>query len=119
MNNKKKEEEFYMTDEHKHDESCDCGCEEMMDVLVLVDEEEQEHEFELIGELEVDGSNYKVLIPLDEEIEADEDEEEVVILKAVLDENGEELLSDIEDDEEWEKVADAWDEALASGQFDD
>jgi len=106
-----------MADEHKHEEGCDCGCEEMMDVLVLIDEEDQEHEFELIGELEVDGANYKVLVPLDEETEDDE-EEEVIILKAVLDENGEELLSDIEDDEEWEKVADAWDEALSSGQFD-
>ena len=111
-----------MADEHTHDGhcdcGCDCGCEDEMEVLVLVDDEDQEHEFELIGELEVDGANYKVLIPLDGE-ESNEEEEEVVILKCVLDENGEELLSDIEDDEEWEKVADAWDEALESGEFDD
>ena len=29
-----------------------------------------------------------------------------------VDENGEEILTDIEDDEEWEKVADAWQEAI-------
>ena len=108
-----------MADEQKHEHGCDCGCEdEMMDVLVLVDDEDKEHEFELIGELEVDGANYKVLIPLDELEDEDAEEEEVVILKSTLDENGEELLSDIEDDEEWEKVADAWDEAMESGQFD-
>ena len=106
-----------MADEHIHDEHCDCGCEDEMEVLVLVDDENQEHEFELIGELDVDGQNYKVLIPLDEE-ESDEEEEEVLILKSILDENGEEVFVDIDDDEEWEKVADAWDEALENGDYD-
>ena len=56
-----------------------------------------------------------VLIPLDEEETADEDEDiEVIILKVVHDEEGNEFLSDIEDDEEWERVADAWQELVES-----
>jgi uncharacterized protein YrzB (UPF0473 family) len=52
-------------------------------------------------------------VPLEEEEELDEEEEvEVVILKVVFDEEGNEFLGDIEDDEEWEKVADAWQELV-------
>ena len=35
-----------------------------------------------------------------------------IILKVVFDEEGNEFLADIEDDEEWEKVADAWQELV-------
>lgn len=87
-------------------------------VLVLVDDEGQEHEFELLAELEIENQNYRVLIPLDEEDEECEcgseecEDAEVVILKVIYDEEGNEFLSDIEDDEEWEKVADAWQELV-------
>lgn len=85
-------------------------------ILVLVDEDGEEHEFELLAELEIEDQSYRVLIPVDEEDEeTDEDEEvEVVILKVVYDEEGNEFLGDIEDDEEWEKVADAWQELADS-----
>lgn len=92
--------------------------EEEIPVLVLVDEEGVEHEFELLAELEIDDATYRVLVPLFAEDEDDEsDEVEVVILKVVYDEEGNEFLSDIEDDEEWEKVADAWQELVESEDF--
>jgi uncharacterized protein YrzB (UPF0473 family) len=81
--------------------------EEMDDVLILIDEEEQEHPFQMIDMVEVDGSQYAVLVPLEE----GSDEEEAIILKIVVDENGEEVLYDIEDDEEWEKVVDIWNDS--------
>ena len=81
--------------------------EEMDNVLILVDEEDQEHPFEVIDMVEVDGSQYAVLVPLEE----GSDEDEAIILKIVLDENGEEVLYDIEDDEEWEKVVDIWNDS--------
>lgn len=94
--------------------------EEEFPILVLVDEDDQEHEFELVAELEIENENYRVLMPL-EEIETDEDEEteeaELVILKVVTDEEGNELLADIEDDEEWEKVADAWQELVENEEI--
>lgn len=85
-------------------------------ILVLVDDEGIEHQFELLAELEIEDECYRVLIPMDEESEEelddDDDEAEVVILKVIHDEEGTEFLGDIEDDEEWEKVADAWQELV-------
>lgn len=90
--------------------------EEMFDdieIIELVDDEGNEHLFELVAELEMEGNLYKVLIPYDENAEEDEETEvEVIILKSQTDENGEEFLVDIEDDDEWEKVADAWQELM-------
>ena len=80
--------------------------EEFDDVLVLIDEENQEHSFQMIDMIEVDGSQYAVLAPMDE----GSDEDEAIILK-VVNEDGEDVLYDIESDEEWEKVVDLWNEA--------
>ena len=81
--------------------------EELDDVLILVDEENQEHPFQMIDMVEVDGNKYAVLVPLEE----GSDEDEAIILKIVEDENGEVVLYDIEDDEEWEKVVDIWNDS--------
>ncbi len=61
-------------------------------ILILIDEEGAEHEFELLAELEIDNEKYRVLVPFDEENddELDEEEVEVVILKVVVDEEGNE-----------------------------
>ena len=93
--------------------------EEEYPVLVLVDEEGVEMEFELIAELDIQESKYRVLLPLDEfffeEAEDSESDGEVeaggvVIFKVMYDEEGNEFLADIDDDEEWEMVADVWQE---------
>jgi uncharacterized protein YrzB (UPF0473 family) len=81
-------------------------------VLVLVDDEGIEHQFELLAELEIEETIYRVLIPLEDEEEEEEEECEVIILKVVYDEEGNEFLSDIDDEEEWEMVADAWQELV-------
>lgn len=87
-------------------------------ILVLVDDEGVEHQFELLAELEIEDDKYRVLVPIDEDEEEDEDAEvEIVILKVVYDEDGNELLADIDDDEEWEMVADAWQELVESEEL--
>lgn len=83
-------------------------------VLVLVDDEGIEHQFELLAELEIEETFYRVLIPMEDE---EEEECEVVILKVVYDEEGNEFLSDIDDEEEWEMVADAWQELVDSEEI--
>jgi uncharacterized protein YrzB (UPF0473 family) len=74
------------------------------DVKTVIDEEGEECKFWCIGTLEVSGNTYYVLVPLLEE--------EVCKVKLVKlvgkDENGEEILEELESKEEWEKVADAW-----------
>lgn len=77
--------------------------------VVLLDEDGAEHEFEVLDIIEVDGAEYAILFPVEEE---DEEVDEAIILKIGTDENGEEILHEIEDDEEWEKVADAYDSMM-------
>lgn len=78
------------------------------EVFTLTDEEGNESDFEFIGRIELDDNTYVALIPVDG------DEEEYVILKVDKDENGEEFLITIEDDEEFDKAADAFEDEFMS-----
>ncbi|WP_240986805.1 DUF1292 domain-containing protein [Acididesulfobacillus acetoxydans] len=82
--------------------------EEEFDTIVLTDDDGTDHEFLHLDTLEVDDSTYFVLMPVSEEEEEEEESDEAIILKLGHDDEGNEMLLDIEDDEEWEKVADAW-----------
>lgn len=76
--------------------------------FTLTDEEGNESDFEFIGKIELGDNTYVALVPVDG------DEEEYVILKVDTDENGEEYLSTIEDDEEFDKAADAFEDEFMS-----
>ncbi len=76
------------------------------EIYTLTDEEGNENEFELLGTYEKDEKTYLALVPL-----ADEDGE-FVILRAEVDENGEELLETIDDDDEFYAVADYFEDTL-------
>jgi uncharacterized protein YrzB (UPF0473 family) len=80
---------------------------EQGDLVVLTDENGEEHEFELVDVFEVDGKEYAVLASTE-----DEDDDEAIVLRVEKDADGNDQLVDIEDDEEWEKVAARWDEIL-------
>lgn len=85
--------------------------EEQSDTLVLMDEDGQEHQFQVLDILEVEGTEYVVLLPADQE---DEDEDEVAeVLRIETDENGDEILVELDDEDELEKVARAWEESSA------
>ncbi|MCD5405429.1 MAG: DUF1292 domain-containing protein [Desulfotomaculum sp.] len=74
------------------------------EVITLIDEEGQEHDFTVIDILEVKEREYAILLP------AEEETDEAIILKIVPGEDGSDLLVDIEDDEEWDKVVAVWEE---------
>ena len=80
---------------------------EESEVLTLTDEEGNEHEFSVIDLIEMDGSEYAILLPV-EEGEDDDEGGEAIILRIDKDEDDNEILVDIENDDEWEKVADTW-----------
>ncbi len=84
---------------------------ERENIFTLTDEEGNESEFELIGELEIDDTTYLALIPLEG------DEDEYVVLKVEVDENGDELLVTIDDDDEFDRVADAFEDSFM-GEID-
>ncbi|MBQ3183623.1 MAG: DUF1292 domain-containing protein [Clostridia bacterium] len=73
----------------------------------LTDEEGNESQFELIGSCELDGKTYMALVPVGED-------EVYVILRSEIDENGEESLVTIDDDDEFDRVADIFDDELFS-----
>ena len=69
-------------------------------VFTLTDEETgEEKDFELLANGEIDGNRYFALTP------ADEESEEYVILR-VIDDGDDLILESIEDDEEFEKAED-------------
>ena len=82
------------------------------DFFTLTDEDGNEFELELVDTLEHQGVTYYAMFPAVEEDEttgepkdigADDEEYGLVILK-VIEENGEELLSTLDSDEELEAV---------------
>ncbi len=108
-----------MLDNEKNKCSCtgeDCDCEAgEEEVLTLIDEDGQERDFIIIEVLTVESREYAILLPWEKSEDGGSDEEEddeAIILRFDLDEEGNEFLIDIEDDEEWQKVADAWESML-------
>lgn len=87
--------------------------------FMLTDEEGNEIEFELIGSGEVDGVMYYAMIPAEEADDENRDTFEYVILKSEIDENGDESLFTIDDDEEFDRVADFFDDMFSTVDFDE
>ena len=87
------------------------------EIYTLTDEDDNELHFALLGTLEHEGNVYKALVPVNED--GEEQSEEYVILKCAVDENGEDVLETIEDDDEFEKIADIFDDEFADIFYDD
>ena len=87
------------------------------EIFTLTDEEGNELNFELIASLEHEGAVYKALVPVDENDE--ETSEEYVILKCGVDEDGEDILETIDDDEEFDRIADIFDDELTDIFYDE
>ncbi|ASS74740.1 hypothetical protein CIG75_06970 [Tumebacillus algifaecis] len=78
--------------------------------ITLTDEDGAEHEFDVLEMLEVDQKMYAILQPTDAQ------DEEAVILRVEKDEEGNDVLAYIEDDAEWDKVAEEYDTLLFEEQ---
>ena len=87
------------------------------DFITLTDDEGNELNFALLASLEHEGAEYKALIPVDEN--GEETSDEYVILKVSVDEDGEAVLETIEDDEEFDRIADIFDDEFADVFYDD
>ena len=80
------------------------------DVISLLDEDGKEHEFEIVDALELEEKRYLALVPLYDESQAEEaleDSGELVILRVSEeeDEDGEQYLDAIDNEEEYNRVA--------------
>lgn len=87
--------------------SCGCGCEcedEETEVLVFEKEDGTEESFEIIGVFEVDEKEYIAL--------QSENDESILLCKYIEKEDGDFEVEEIESDEEFNKVSDAFDSLI-------
>jgi uncharacterized protein YrzB (UPF0473 family) len=82
------------------------------DLITLEDDDGKEYTFEVLDRIETDDSRYVALLPVyDDPQKMLDDNGELVVLKVVED-NGEEYFEDIEDDDEYDMIVDAFAERL-------
>ena len=78
------------------------------DIITLSDDDGKEYTFEVLDAIETDEARYLALLPtFDDPQKMLDDSGELVIVK-VVEEDGEEYYTEIEDDDEYETVADAF-----------
>ena len=82
--------------------------------LTVTDEDGQELVLEFMDALEVDDQLYQAFFPA--ETEGEEDPDAGLVILKVLHEDGEDILSTLDSDEELEKVYDLFMESLFDGE---
>lgn len=82
---------------------------EEKNIITLMDENNKETEFEVVVTLELNDTEYAILLPLDE------DTDEGLVFKIVK-EDGEEILQYVDNDKEIDMVAEAYEELLEKEQ---
>ena len=91
--------------------------EDMVDIYTLTDEDGNELNFMLEETAEIDGETYYAMVEVDENNEPVNDE--YVILKIEKDpETGEDCLVSVDDDDEFDKVADYFDDLFNTIDYD-
>lgn len=82
------------------------------DLVTLTDDDGKEYNFEVLDAIETDMGRYLAMLPVyDDPQKLLDDSGELVIVK-VGEENGEEYYYEIEDDDEYDTVADAFTDRL-------
>lgn len=92
--------------------------EEEHDTVTLTLEDNSELECLILTTMEVEGNQYIALLPLNEEGE-DEQESSVYLYRMVVKGEDDIELINIENDDEYEKASEAFDEYLDSLEFDE
>ncbi|MDD7793325.1 DUF1292 domain-containing protein [Clostridium sp. 'White wine YQ'] len=75
-----------------------------VDKITLLDEEGVETEFDVLTKLDIEDNEYVIVVPSDSE----DSEDEAIALKIIKDEDGNDVLATIEDEEEFQMVAEAY-----------
>lgn len=97
------------------------------DFVTITDEDGNDIELELLDTIEYNGSQYMAFFPAEEanedgtepETDDDDDEEEGLIILKVIVEDGEEILSTLEDEAELEAVYEQFMEILFNEDDED
>lgn len=89
--------------------------EEVLDVITLTFEDDTTEDCAVLAVFGIDTQDYVALLPV--QYLDSEDDGEVYLYRYSEDAAGEPVLGDIEDEEEYEMVADAFDEILDEEEF--
>lgn len=89
------------------------------DLITLVDDDGQEHEFELLMEFEYEDALYYALLPTYNNVEDMIDDNSSYYIFEVTNEDGEDLLSEVRDDDLLDKLAEVFEELYYSDEEDD
>lgn len=99
---------------NEHDKNCDCGCNEEEMTVTLTLDDDSEIECAVLDMFQVKEQDYIALLPLD-----DSSDGEVYLYRLNKMEDGDMELDNIEDDDEFEAVSEAFDERLDAMEFDE
>ena len=78
------------------------------DIITLADDNGKEYSFEVLDAIETDDGRYLALLPTFEDPQKMLDDSGELVIVKVGEEDGEEFYYEIEDDDEYETVADAF-----------
>ena len=78
------------------------------DIVSLIDDEGKEYNFEVLDAIETDEARYLALLPVYDDPQAILDDSGELVIVKVGEDNGEEFFYEIEDDDEYETIADAF-----------
>lgn len=80
--------------------------------IMLNDEDGKEVEFDVVTKMDIEDKEYLIVVPKDEE-----DAEEAIALRIDIDKDGNEVLATVEDDEEFEMVAEAYETLFSEDEL--
>ena len=81
--------------------------------LTLLDEDGKEHSYEVVDILQVNESDYAILLPVEgEELNSEGEDDEAIIFRIVDEGDENQTLMAVEDEGEWEQVAAAWEDKV-------
>ena len=87
------------------------------DFITIVDDDGQEFELEVLDTMDYKGETYLAFLPAN--MDEDDPDYGIIILRSVLDENGDELFESIDDDEELQDVYEHFARILFDGEDED
>ncbi|MEF9941296.1 MAG: DUF1292 domain-containing protein [Lachnospiraceae bacterium] len=107
----------------EHDTNCNCGkdectCSDDTLTVTLTLDNDQVVECSVLTIYEAGNNEYIALLPMIED-EDDEKHDEIFLYRFSEDESGEPKLDNIDDDDEYELAADAFDEWLDTQEFEE
>lgn len=77
--------------------------------IALTDEEGNEIEFEVVTKLDIEDKEYVIVVP------KDEDTDEAIALRIDKDEDGNDIMVTVDDENEFDIVAEAYETLFAEG----